>query len=330
MSETTSSYPFASARIKAIEHKLITKEKLIRLTEAKDYGAAMRLLAEYGYGHGVSQTAFEPLIDKELKSTDALLEVLSPSDVFTRIMRAERDYHNLKVIIKLLMRDESLEDLKLAPGNIKVEALKRAITENSYYELPATMKEALLYIDKQFAVVSDASIIGVAMDRAYAKEIEMLTAQMNDPLVSAYFEAFFDMTNIIALLRVRAADAGKEAFDRACLRGGSISKRTFLDAFDVADDGFLAAAAKGKYAGLFAEAFADYQKNGSLYMMEKSRDDHLLALLQSSRSDMFGIGPLMAYYIAKQREAAAVRMVMTAKQGGIEPEVVTQRLKELI
>ena len=45
MSETNSSYPFASARIKAMESKLITKEKLARLIEAKDYDAAMRQLA---------------------------------------------------------------------------------------------------------------------------------------------------------------------------------------------------------------------------------------------------------------------------------------------
>lgn len=327
MSQASSSYPFASARVKAIEHKLITKEKLSRLTEARNFDAAMRLLAEYGYGHGVSQTAFEPLIDKELSDTDALLESLSPSDVFTRIMRAERDYHNLKVIIKMLMRVESLEDLKLVPGNFKVETLKRAITENNYRELSATMKEALLYIDKQFAIAADASIIGVAMDRAYAKEIEMLTEQMDDPLVSAYFEAFFDMTNIIALLRVRAAGAGKEAYERACLRGGHISKRTLMDAFDAADDVVVA---KGGYASIFADAFSVFQKTGSLYMLEKARDDYLVALLQKSRSDIFGIGPLMAYYIAKQREAAAVRMVMTAKQGGIEPEIVTQRLKELL
>jgi hypothetical protein len=37
----------------------------------------------------------------------------------------------------------------------------------------------------------------------------------------------------------------------------------------------------------------------------------------------------MGYYVAKQREAAAIRMVMTAKQGGIDADVVTKRLKEL-
>ena len=327
MSETQSSYPFASARIKALEPRLITKEKLTRLIEAKDYETAMRQLNELGYGQ--SAPDFEAMIQKELEETDALLLALSPSDVFTRIVRADRDYYNLKVIIKLLMRDQSIDSMALTPGNISVETLRRAISENNYFELPENMTDALNYIDKQFTVATDPSIIGVALDRAYAKEIRDLVAQMKDPLVTQYYTAYFDMSNIIALLRVRAADAPKETFERAFLKGGRIDKRTLTNAFDASDDSFLSAAAKGEYASILADAFEDYQKSGSLYMLEKSRDDYLLSLLEKHRHDMFGIGVLMGYYVAKQREASAIRMVMTAKQGGIDADVVTKRLKEL-
>ena len=327
MSETQSSYPFASARIKALEPRLITKEKLSRLIEAKDYETAMRQLNELGYGQ--SAPDFEAMIQKELEETDALLLALSPSDVFTRIVRADRDYYNLKVIIKLLMRDQSIDSMALTPGNISVETLRRAISENNYFELPENMTDALNYIDKQFTVATDPSIIGVALDRAYAKEIRDLVAQMKDPLVTQYYTAYFDMSNIIALLRVRAADAPKETFERAFLKGGRIDKRTLTNAFDVSDDSLLSAAAKGEYASILADAFEDYQKTCSLYMLEKSRDDYLLSLLEKHRHDMFGIGPLMGYYVAKQREASAIRMVMTAKQGGIDADVVTKRLKEL-
>lgn len=327
MSETQSSYPYASARVKALEPKLITKEKLSRLIEARDFDMAMRQLNELNYGQSASD--YEAMIQKELEETDALLIALSPSDIFTRIVCAERDYYNLKVLIKLLMRDQSLDSVPLVSGNISVETLRRAISENNYYELPDNMTNALSYIDKQFTVSTDPSIIGVALDRAYAKEMRDLVAQMNDPLVSQYFTAYFDMSNIIALLRVRAAGAPKETFERAYLKGGKIDKRTLLDAFDVPDESVLAAAGKGGYAAIFADAYEDYHKTGSLYMLEKTRDDYLLSLVKEHRFDMFGIGPLLGYYTAKQREAAAVRMVMTAKQGGIDSHVVAKRLKEL-
>jgi len=332
MSETNSSYPFASARVKAIESKLITKEKLNRLIEAKDYEAAMRQLAEFGYGQSAGAAgsgSFEALIQKELDETDALLETLSPSDVFTRIMRAERDYFNLKVLIKLLMQDKPLDSFAMNPGNIPVDTLRRAISENNYYDLPATMKEALMYIDRQFTVAADASIIGVAMDRAYAKEIEALIGQYNNPLVTQYFTAFFDISNIIALLRIRAAGLSKESFERVYVHGGKIDKRTLSDAFDLPNESLPGALARGDYSNVLSAAFEDYAKTGSLYMMEKSRDDYLLSMLREQRHDMFGIGPLMGYYIAKQREAAAVRLVMTAKLGGVDMDVAARRLKEL-
>jgi V/A-type H+-transporting ATPase subunit C len=327
MSETQSSYPFASARVKALEPKLITKEKLVRLIEAKDFETAMRQLVEFGYGQSAAD--FETMISKELEETEALVMALSPSDVFTRIVRAERDYYNLKVLIKLLMRDLALDSVPLVSGNLSVDTLRRSISENNYYELPDNMTDALTYIDKQFAIETDPSVIGVALDRAYAKEIRDLVAEMKNDLVTQYFTVYFDISNIIALMRVRAAGAAKETFERAFLKGGSLEKRTLLDAFDLPDESVLTAAGRGGYASILADAFEDYQKTGSLYMLEKKRDDYLLVLIKDQRHDMFGIGPLLGYYVAKQREAAAVRMVMTAKQGGIDADVVTKRLKEL-
>jgi V/A-type H+-transporting ATPase subunit C len=330
MSQLNSSFPFSAASVRAIEGKLITKEKIGRVIEAKDFDAAMRTLAELGYGQPAPAGAsFEQLIGKELSDADALLEAVSPVDAFTRIMRSERDFHNLKVLIKLLMQDKSLDSVPLNPGNIPVDTLKRAISENDYRDLPFTMTAALGYIDKRFSVAADASIIGLALDRAYAKEIRGLLAEMKDPLVTEYFQTFFDLSNFIALMRVRASEYGKESYERVFVKGGAIDREVFTKAFDTADENIMAATLPDSYRRVMAGAFTAYQKTGSLYMLEKARDDYMLSLLEKQRNDMFGIGPLMGYYIAKQREAAAVRMVMTAKLGGISAETVTERIKEL-
>jgi V/A-type H+-transporting ATPase subunit C len=243
-------------------------------------------------------------------------------------MREAKDYHNLKVMIKLFMLGRSLDDELLFPGNISVETLRRAISDNNYYDLPDTMKEALKYIDRQFAVTADVSVIGVTLDKAYSKEVSALVQYMNDPLVSKYFSIMMDISNIIAFMRIRSF-YGRESFDGAFLEGGTIEKRTFMDAFELSDESVLSAVVRGDYAGILADAAEDYHKTKSLYMMEKARDDYLLSLLKEHRHDMFSIGPLMCYYIAKQREAEAVRMVMTAKQGGIDADVVTKRLKNI-
>jgi len=330
MSEITSSYPYASARVKALEGRLITKDRIARVIEAKDFDAAMRALSEIGYGQPAPAGAsFEQLIGKELAETDALLGAVSPSEAFTHIMRTERDFYNMKVLIKLLMQDKPLDSVPLTSGNIPVETLRRALGENSYRDLPDTMTAGMHYIDRKFAVAADASIVGIALDRAYAKEIRNLLEEMKDPLVTEYFQTFFDLSNFIALMRMRASEYGRESFERVFVKGGTIDKSTFAKAFDTADESVLAATLPSDYRSALAPAMIQYQKTGSLYMLEKARDDYLLSLLEKARNDMFGIGPLMGYYIAKQREAAAVRMVMTAKLGGISAETVTERLKEL-
>lgn len=331
MSESNSSYPFAGARIKAKENTLITRDKLNRIIEAKDFDMAMRVLSEIGYAQPMATGAtFEEMIEKELVATDALLLEISPNDMFTKIMRAQKDYHNLKVLIKLLMQDRNLEEEQLLPGNITIETLRRAITENNYYELAPHMSDAMFYIDKRFAVALDASVIGVALDRAYAKEVEELCEQMRDELVTKYFNAYFDLSNIIAFMRIRVSGHTKESFEDAHLHGGTIDKRTFSEAFDLSDESVMGALAKGDYAAILYSAFDEYQKTGRLYMMEKAKDDYLFRILKQHRHDMFGFGPIMCYYVAKQREASAIRMVMTAKLGGIDAEVVTKRVKELL
>lgn len=331
MAETNSSYPFASAKVKSLEGTLITKEKLNRIIEAKDYDMAMRILSEIGYAQPiVTGAGFEDMIEKELREADELLEQISPSDTFTKIMRAEKDYHNMKVLIKLLMLDKSLDEIELVSGNLPVETLKKALGENNYYDLPSAMKEAMEYIDKRFAVAADASIVGVAMDRAYAKQIEELLGQFDDELVRKYFVAFFDLSNIINFMRVRVSKHSKESIDDTYMHGGTIDKRTFIEAYELADESIPGILAKGDYAAVLAPVFEDFAKTGRLYMMEKAMDDYLLGMLRKHRHDMFGIGPLMSYHAAKQREAAAVRMVMTAKLGGIDDDVVAKRVKELL
>jgi V/A-type H+-transporting ATPase subunit C len=328
MSERNSTYPFASARVKSMGNKSLTPERLARVMEAKDFEDAMRSLQEAGYGSSVSgKASFEKLIENELHEADELLEFLSPSDVFVRIMKAEKDYHNLKVLIKLEMKGESTGTAELFPGNISVDTLRRAVSESDYHELPAALADALSNIDKQFSAVPDVSYIGSELDQAYAKEISALVAQMNDDLVTRYFKAYFDLSNIIAFMRVRVF-YGRESFENAFLEGGSIDKKKFMDAFELSDDNVFTAIS-AEYARMLSSAIEDYQHTKSLYMLEKAKDDYLLSIVKEQRHDMFGIGPLMGYYIGKQREAAAVRMVMTAKQGGIDADVVTKRLKEL-
>ena len=43
-------YPFAVASVRSMENKLLTKQKLMQMAEAKDAEEALRMLADSDYG----------------------------------------------------------------------------------------------------------------------------------------------------------------------------------------------------------------------------------------------------------------------------------------
>ena len=128
------------------------------------------------------------------------------------------------------------------------------------------------------------------MDRAYAKQIEELLLQLDDELVTKYYNAFFDISNITTFMRIRQSGHTKESFEDTYLRGGTIDKRTFSEAFELSDESIPVVLAKGEYSAVLAPAFEDFFKTGRLYMMEKAMDDYLLGMLKKHRHDMFGAG----------------------------------------
>ena len=75
-----------------------------------------------------------------------------------------------------------------------------------------------------------------------------------------------------------------------------------------------------------AAAVADFSK---LPALEKAVDNELLKLFTPYKYDMMRLEATLAYLLAAEREASAVRLVMAAKANGFAPEAVRERLRDL-
>ncbi|MGN0785593.1 MAG: V-type ATPase subunit, partial [Candidatus Aphodomorpha sp.] len=71
------------------------------------------------------------------------------------------------------------------------------------------------------------------------------------------------------------------------------------------------------------------QQTGSIGALEKQRDNYLLTLIRSHKYDMFSIYPILGYLLARDREAKAVRLIVTVKRNGLDDSVIQERLCEL-
>ena len=328
------SYPFASSVIKARELKLIPFDKLLRITESDNAREALNAILETGYGRGAEEIRnaydFEALIAKELQDVYAFIKEISPDKRITDLFFLKYDYHNIKVMLKLMAGGEPLENgLYIDAGTLALKQLEEDLAEKHYESFHEPLKNALTAIDKQIGLNGDVSYIGFLLDKAYALDIISALETLGTPLLTQYFTGVFDFGNIIALLRLKAAGMEKEMLKQALLPGGSIPDATFYRAFEMDTLKIQDIFARGAYEKYLKKAFASFSETGRLYMFEKQRDDYLMDDVKKARHEMFNIAPVIGYLLAKEREASGIRMVMTAKLNRIENDVLFERLKEL-
>ncbi len=137
------------------------------------------------------------------------------------------------------------------------------------------------------------------------------------------------MENILTLLRSRDAALSRDLFLRALLPEGNLSRTALDKAYDLPGEELKGVFARGRHAGGIAAGLDEYLANGSMKLLEKYRDDVLLHTAGEDKNNLFSIAPIVYYLIRKEREAKAVRMVMTAKLNGIEKEWMSRILVEV-
>ena len=77
-------YPFAVASVRSMENKLLTKQKLLQMAEAKDAEEALRFLQDSDYGKTQIGDVheFETMIQANLEEAYQAMGKLIPNEVF--------------------------------------------------------------------------------------------------------------------------------------------------------------------------------------------------------------------------------------------------------
>ena len=118
-------YPFAVASVRSMENKLLTKQKLMQMADAKDAAEALRILCETDYGKTQIEDIhdFEKMIQNHLEEEYQAVGKLIPSETFMDIFRFKNDYHNIKVLIKEEISKVNGKKYLIQGGSIPLDIL---------------------------------------------------------------------------------------------------------------------------------------------------------------------------------------------------------------
>lgn len=108
-------YLSISTRIRAMENRLLTRERMDRMIDARENGEAMKILTECGYpedrGGGLEGVLAQARADTFRDIAGAV-----PDPRLAEIFQLKYDYHNAKVILKAQAVGADPERLLLAGG----------------------------------------------------------------------------------------------------------------------------------------------------------------------------------------------------------------------
>lgn len=323
------SYAYACARISALEKSLFGRDAVRRMAEGS-LEDALRQLSDAKYGNLPDATGedTERMIESVRKQTAQTIRELSPDNELTDLFLLQTDAQNLKVLIKARLLGQT-DFAWLEGGLFTREQLSAMVTEAKYDLLPEEMRDAMNRLEAKLKISQEPQLVSVYADYGYHAHCLNAARSMKEPFIRQYFAALCDFNNVITFLRMRAMGAQKEDLKEVLLPDAGVQSDALIAAYELSAETLTKAISTSVAKSALQDGLNKMLATGSIAMLEKTRDDYLLSLVNEHRHESMTIFPVVGYFLARDREAKAVRLILTVKRNGLDDAVIAERLREL-
>ena len=315
-------FTYAVARIRFRETKLLSDTDLNALLLSSDADAVMRLLRDKGWGDNTDCRPEELLALEENKLWEFINETVDDISVLNFLL-IPNDYHNLKVILKCITRDLEPDSMLIEDSVEDAKTIYKAIKSREYGDLPEYLQEVAQDAMTTLLQTSDGQLCDIIVDKACMEHVYRLGKESKSDIIRLYCELFVAAADI--KIAIRCANTKKKLdFIRRALAE--------CDTLDV--ERLAQAACEGKdeviaYLGTTEYRSAVEAIETSMSAFEKWCDDYMTNAMKPQKWEPFGIGPVVAYIIARQNEIKAVRMILSAKLNNLSENTIKERLRDM-
>ena len=305
-----------------MENKLLTRERMDRMIEARDDAEAMKSLAECGYAEGpldavLAQARAEVFQDMERGAPDPRL---------VEVFQIKYDYHNAKTILKAQAMGSDPARLLLAGGRYNPIQLWEDWQRESLSSASEVFKKAMEEAKAALAEGGDPQKADLILDRACYREMARLAQELGSPFLQGYVRLSVDVANLRAAVRVARMGREGEFLRQVLLPGGNVSEGGIAAARGDALGEVFRSGPLAQAASLGARLA---QPGGeSLTAFERECDNALTAYLAAARRIPFGEETVIGYLYAKELEFTAIRAIFAGRAAGLDGDTIRSRLRE--
>ena len=316
-----------SARVRVLETRLLTAERMERMIDAKDVNDAAKVLGECGYPDlpEVTNSALDAMLAEAQAALFADMGKAVGNEALMDVFRVKYDYHNAKTLVKAEALGQDQDKLLLGGGRYAPGELAESYRGEDLRACSETFREAVGHAREVLGSSGDPQQADFILDRAYFAELTALARQSGSKFLEGYVAALIDGANLRAAVRAARLDKGVEFLRSVLAEGGSVSPEAIARAKGSELDkvfkntAFEAAAQAG--------AAVAAPNGGGLTEFERLCDDAVMDYLKKARLIPFGEQPVIAYLYAREAEATAIRIILTGRMAGIDGATIRARLR---
>lgn len=319
------SYGFAIGNLRAKENSLMNRNDMAQLVSLGSVDALADMLRDKGFGNRISGGDVPQLLQTAQRELwDYLNEIAPSKEIFVPFL-IENDFHNLKAVLKSLIRNTDPSAYLMEPSVYPTQTLITAINDKKLELLPEELRDVA---DRAYGILTsggDAQLCDAVIDAACMKWQLHLVSEKNYKCQLAQEiireKVFYD--TVKAALRSAKAQKNGAFIDETIIDTGVINrdalKNAALGGVDKVLD-LLRANGKGDAASAFENSPSEF---------ERFCDNAVMEIARKARFITMGAEPVIGYYIAKKAEEKNVRIIYSAAKVGQPQEITMGRLREL-
>ena len=328
MSNKKEAYLCVSAMLRAREPKLLNNEKAERMLDAASYDDAAKLLTDCGYPDmsGMSASEVEECLAKRRSDIFDELGKMSPASALVDIFKLKYDYHNAKTVIKAEAMGTDAKHILSDSGRIPGLKLLEIYNEDKRILLPEKLANAMAEAKSVLARTSNPQLSDFVLDKAYFAELKETAKAEESPFINGYIAILVDSANLKSAVRTLRMGKNQDFLQEVLIPDGNVSTQRIANAADKESLAALYAhSILEKAAALGGEALG----GGSMTDFELACDNAVNNYLRGAKLISYGCEPVVAYMAAVEGEITAVRMILTGRLAGVQPQVIRERLRDL-
>lgn len=321
-------YLVISARIKAMENMLLTRDRMEQVLESRSDEEAVKLLQECGYPDltATDPEALDAVLSAAREATFSDLADSAPDPRYIDVFKLKYDYHNVKAILKAEAMGTDPSHMLADMGRVPAEVLREALRTGELEELPPLLAQAAEEAKEVLDTTRDPQLSDIVLDRWSYRDMADVAEATNSDFLRGYVRAQIDAANLRALVRTIRMGKSPDFLAGVLFEGGDVALDAILTVSANRGGGLVELYAPTQFHAA-AEAGAEALRSGALTEFEKRCDDAVGDYLAGAQYVPFGEAPLVGYLAARETEYTNLRILLIGRSMGLPAEIIRSRLR---